>query len=101
MDLNNILNSLNEELNETEEKWMDEVDDDNSLRRALGVEGEESIMDVSNSKIKDAIKSHGTDFERKLIAYANMVGTHEGQKYKDEKERILKLVRNTKNKESE
>jgi hypothetical protein len=79
-------------------KWMQKVDDDGSLRRALGVDEGQDIEDVSDSDIKDAIQNHGTDFERKLIAYANMVGANGD---KSEKNRILKIVRNTKNAEAQ
>lgn len=74
-------------------KWMQDVKEDSSLRKLLGVGEDESIKDISDSKIKSAIKSHGADVERKLIAYANMVGGAE-------KKRILSIVKKTPNKDN-
>ena len=84
---------FSEYLIEADKKWMQGVKEDSSLRKLLGVEKEESIKDVSNSKIEAAIKANGAKVERKLIAYANMVGG-------SEKERILKIVKKTPNKDN-
>ena len=84
---------FSEYLVEADKKWMQDVKGDSSLKKLLDVEKDESIKDVPASKIESAIKSHGADVERKLIAYANMVGGAE-------KKRILGIVKKTPNKDN-
>lgn len=82
-----------------DEKWMQSaVEKEGSLKNLLIKDGyldskEDKIEDIPNKDIKEFIQNHGRKIEQKLIAYANMVGS-KGKK--DEKERILKIVRNTK-----
>lgn len=91
MELNAFLESLESNLQE-QEKWIQKaIDKPGSLRRALDLKKGEEIEDVSDSKIKSLIQKD-RKYEQKLIAYANMMGT---QGKKSEKERILRIVRNT------
>jgi hypothetical protein len=87
---------VREYLGEADNKWMQKASAKlkGSLREIIGVKKGEKIEDVSDSKIKSIIQKNGTKVERKLIAYANFMGS---QGKKKEKDRILKIVRNTKN----
>ena len=79
---------------DSKKKWEKGVKKDNSLRKLLDVAEDKEIKDISASVIKAAIKSHGPTVERKLIAYANMIGKTD----EAEKNRILKIVKVTPNK---
>lgn len=100
MNLKEFLESLDsQEINEKTKYWIDTIDKDNSLRNMLGVGEDETILDVPDEKIIQIIKKHGLKAERKLVAYANMVGTHKDEKHQKEKERILSIVRKYSKKE--
>ena len=74
----------------TDDKWMQKaVKEDGSLKKLLGLGKDDKIVSVSNTDIKNLIKEKGVTAERKLIAYANMIGESNA----NEKARILKIVK--------
>lgn len=73
-----------------DDKWIQKaVKEDGSLKKLLGLGKDDKIVSVSNADIKKIIKEKGATAERKLIAYANMIGESNA----NEKARILKIVK--------